>query len=60
MDLRKKEAPTKPVVSDVSEFMYADVKHLESAAARDVVDVNDDQYSAIGATKNKHVCYSWS
>ena len=57
MDLiRKKPAPTKPVVSGVSEFMYADVKHLESVAARDVVDINDDQYSAIGGTKNKHVC----
>ena len=53
MDLGKKPAP---VVSGVSEFMYADVKHLKSAAARDVVDLNDDQYSSIGGTKNKHVC----
>ena len=58
MDLGKKPAPIciKPVVGGVSEFMYADVKHLESVAARDVVDINDDLYSSIGGTKNKHVC----
>ena len=54
MDLGKKPAPINPVVSGVSEFMYADVK---GAAARDVVvDINDDEYSVIGGTHNKHVC----
>ena len=54
-----------PIVSGVhvTESMYADVhvQHLESAAARnvvDVIDINDPQYSAIAGTRNKHVNYS--